>query len=167
MRTKFFLTLFIFIASFIAFSQEDYSVVEVKGIKFKWKINGDMLDVILSAPTTGWVSVGFDPTTKMKDANYVIAFVENGVAVARDDFGATLLGHKSDIDLGGKDNILNLKGFEKDGYTEISFSFPLDSNDKFDKKLSKGKHNIILAYSKSDGFKKLHSVYAKTEIEIK
>ena len=167
MGKKFFtICCFLFVV-FYVFGEEDYSVVEVNGIKFSWKVNGEMLDIILSAPTTGWIGVGFDPSKKMKDAGFVLVSVENGVAAARDDFGATALGHKSDVSLGGKDNVTNVKGFEKDEYTEVSFSIPLDSGDKFDKKLTKGKHTVILSYSKFDDFKKLHSVRGKTEIEIK
>ncbi|HPO50127.1 MAG TPA: DOMON domain-containing protein [Spirochaetota bacterium] len=166
MKTKIFAVLLVFSFSFAIFSQEGYSLVETKGIKFAWKTNGDNLDVILSAPTTGWISVGFDPSNKMKDADYVLVCVENGVAKARDDFGTSNLGHKSDVELGGKDDVTNLEGFEKDNYTEVKFSIPLDGGDKFDKKLTPGKHTILLAYSKKDGFKKLHSVYGKVEIEI-
>ena len=45
-------------------AQESYQSVELKGIKFSWKVSGDYLDVILSAPTNGWVSVGFDPSKR-------------------------------------------------------------------------------------------------------
>ncbi|OHD17314.1 MAG: hypothetical protein A2086_05335 [Spirochaetes bacterium GWD1_27_9] len=145
----------------------DYNVVEKNGIKLSWKINKDFIDIKIEAPTRGWISVGFDPTQKMKDANFIIACVKDGKVLARDDFGNNYVTHKSDVELGGTDDIKNLTGKETDNSTEIYFSIPIDSGDKFDTKLTKGKHKIILAYSASDDFKYKHTNYTKIEIEIK
>ena len=63
-------------------------------MRFEWKIDGANLHVRLSAKTTGWVAVGFDSTSAMKDANLIIGYVKDGRAVLRDDFGPD-----SDVDV--------------------------------------------------------------------
>ena len=52
--------------------------MEAKGVTFAWKIDGDTLHAKVSAKTKGWVAVGFNPTKKMQDANYIIGFVKGG-----------------------------------------------------------------------------------------
>jgi hypothetical protein len=54
------------------------------GITFRWKAEKDLLRVVLSARTTGWVAVGFDPVEMMKGANFVIGYVKEGMIFVGD-----------------------------------------------------------------------------------
>ena len=54
--------------------------VEAKGVSFSWKDDGDTLHGKMSAKTKGWVAVGFNPSSKMKDANYILGYVKDGTA---------------------------------------------------------------------------------------
>ncbi|HNZ26087.1 MAG TPA: DOMON domain-containing protein [Spirochaetota bacterium] len=167
---KKFLILTLILLSFsVAFSQDqDYAVVTKDDFTFSWRVVDGTMDIILEAPTTGWISVGFDPTKKMKDANYIIGSVDkNGEVTIQDNFGTGPISHKPDEKLGGVDNVANKFGEEKDGKTTLKFSIPLDSKDKFDVVLNPGKHTVILASSKSDKLTSKHNKLAKFEIEIK
>jgi hypothetical protein len=148
-------------------SANAYTVVQKDGFTLSWKINGDLLDVKISAPVTGWVAIGIDPGNGMKDADFIIGYVDAGKAMASDEYGTGAISHKPDTSLGGKDNITNLSGTEKDNTTELSFSIPLDSGDKYDKKITKGTHKIILGCSNSDNFTSKHVKFSKLDIEIK
>lgn len=143
-----------------------YITVEAKNMKFSYRVNGELLDCILEAPATGWISVGFDAEVKMKGANYIIGCIKKGKVEIFDHYGTSEYSHKSDASLGGKDNITNKNGKETKKNSTISFSIPLDSKDSFDKPIKKGKQIILLAYSNSDNIRSKHSFRTATEIEI-
>jgi len=144
-----------------------YWVITSANITLRWRVNGQNLDVILSAPTSGWVAVGFDPTSMMRDANFVLTEVNDGVAVARDDYGTGLTSHASDVSLGGTDNVTNLTGTETGGTTEVSFTIPLDSGDEFDRPLEPGAaYRVLLAYSVSSDLSVKHTQRTAVEITL-
>ncbi len=141
---------------------EGYSRVTDENLlfDFQWKIDGDKLNIQLTAPTTGWVSVGFDATKMMADANILIGYVSNGTVFLRDDFGDGQFKHSPDTKLGGKEHYSDLKGEEIDGTTRIRFTIPLDSGDAFDKPLKQGgTYKVIYAYGPNgkDDFGSYHA----------
>jgi len=133
--------------------------VESNGFVFSWKIEGESLIAEIEAPTTGWLSVGIDPSFMMKDADFIIAYVKDGQAVVRDDFGSGSTRHQADTSLGGSDNVRILESSELNGKTRIRFSIPLNSGDKYDKVISLGKQTkLIWAYgpNNADNFTAMH-----------
>jgi hypothetical protein len=114
----------------------------------------------MAAVTTGWISVGFDPTDKMADANILIGYVSDGTVFLRDDFGNGQVRHAADTQLGGEEHLSNPEGDEINGATRIQFTIPLDSGDKYDRPLEPGKtYKVIYAYGPDgkDDFGAYHS----------
>ena len=141
-----------------------FKEVEVKDFVFQWKIDGENIDIILSAPTTGWIAVGFDPSRMMKDADILIGYVKNNEVFMRDDFGSGNTKHRADTELGGTDNITVTGGSEADGETSLEFSIPLHSWDSYDRVLEEGgEYKLIFAYGNKDDFRSYH----KTRTSIK
>lgn len=133
----------------------------------QWKTEGANLRVRVSAPTTGWVSVGFVPVNKMQGANIIIGYVSGGTLFIQDNYGTGTGTHASDISLGGTDNITNKSGTEIGGVTELVFTIPLNSGDSRDKPLVVGNnYNVILGYSNSDNFTGMHTFAATINIKI-
>ncbi len=144
-----------------------FKEVEVKDFVFQWKIDGENIDIILTAPTTGWVAVGFNPGRMMKDANILIGYVENNEVFMRDDFGAGNTKHKADLDLGGTDNITITGGSEKDGKTTLEFSIPLNSEDLNDRELEPGvEYKLIFAYGEKDNFTSYHKTRTSLKVTL-
>jgi len=138
-------------------------------VEFTWSTEGDILEMSIAAPTTGWVAVGFEPEAAMKNADIIIGYIENGEIFLRDDFGDGYTTHSSDEDLGGTDNVNIISGEETAGRTQISFSIPLRSNDEFDKFLESGKtFKVLLAYGPddADNYNGYHSWVETFEIAI-
>lgn len=146
---------------------EAYKDTTVGEFTFKWRIDTlAMLHVRLSAPTTGWVAVGFAPSKMMADANFIIGYVADGEVKIGDEFGTGNTSHKPDTELGGTDDIGERSGSEKDGVTMIHFAIPLDSGDKYDRKLEPGEaYKIILAYGAKDDFASYHKKRVSIVIE--
>lgn len=133
----------------------------------QWKAESGNLRVRVSAPTTGWVAVGFNTKTGKKGANLIIGYVKDGKLFIQDAYGTSVTSHASDVSLEGTDNITNKSGTEADGVTEIVFTIPLDSGDEKDIPLVIGKtYNALLAYGKSDNFTGMHSFVRTIKIKI-
>ena len=146
---------------------EQYEMVTVEGIELQWRTDDEYLYVNVSAPTTGWVAVGFDPTYQMADANIIIGYVDGDDVMIRDDFGTSSTSHASDESQGGTDNIMDSYGMDDGAMTMLHFKIPLDSGDMYDKVLVPGNnYNIILAYGSSDNFTGFHTVATGTDIDL-
>ena len=152
---------------------DGYAETASSGITLKWKVEGNLLHLKVSAETTGWVAVGFDPVNRMEGANIIIGYVEDGAAYIRDDYAYTIVSHDSDESQGGTDDVTNPAGTESGGVTEISFTIPLDSGDAYDKPLVPGNaYNVILARGpdasdtddSGDNFTKYHQ--SRTMVQI-
>ncbi len=156
----------------LIFSQEQpvspalqYKEITTAQITFKWTISEGNLYVILSAPTDGWVSVGFDPTRMMKDANIIIGYVKGTEVVIDDQFGIRTTSHKPDTELGGTNDVTILGGSDTGGITTLRFSIPLDSGDTFDRKIEKGnEYTILVAYGARDNLTSYHKKRGKVKI---
>jgi len=117
--------------------------------------------------TNGWVAVGIQTGSKMKDADMVFGFVEDGHVEIYDLFSTGDFGpHPPDTELGGTDDILEFGGSEADGFTTIEFKRALDTGDEFDIPLSQGVNRIIWAYGSSDGLAARHSNRGYGEINL-
>lgn len=104
-----------------------------------WKNNGDTLYMGLRGQVTGWVAIGFEPTTGMKDADMILGYVSGGRVLVLDQHATGTFGpHPSDTELGGTSDILESGGSESGGVTVIEFSRKLNTGDRFDRVLVPG-----------------------------
>ena len=146
---------------------EGFEETSAAGINFSYRISGDSLHCYLIANTEGWIAVGFNPSVQMKDANFIIGYVEDDVVYIRDDWGTSSSQHQSDVSLGGADNVTVLGGSETGGITTIQFRIPLDSGDAYDRVLIAGNsYTIILAKGSGDSFGSYHSTRGSTQINL-
>jgi hypothetical protein len=151
-------------------TNDGYRLVEQQGFTLKWKIDGGKIDCSVSYPTTGWVGVGFSPSTKMKDANIIIGFVKDGQATVTDQFGTSATFHQRDVDLGGKNDLSAASGTEADGKTTIRFKMPLASGDKEDRPLEEGAvTTVILAHGPNgaDDLSTYHGQGGRLTLKVK
>lgn len=150
-------------------TMDGYSSASAAGVNVQWKVDGNMISVQVSAATTGWIAVGFDPSRQMADANIIIGYVADGEVFLRDDFGTGNMRHGADVDNGGTDNLSDVAGTEADGATTISFTIPLDSGDALDKPLVPGSsYKFIVAHGPdgTDDFGTYHGSRGSFEIDL-
>ncbi len=137
------------------------------GVTFKWAVKEETLYVKLSAPTKGWVAVGFEPSMMMKDADIIIGYVKGSDVVIEDHFGFRPTSHRTDEEIGGTNDVTILGGTEDNGTTTLEFSIPLDSMDTFDRRLEKGKrYKVIVAYGKKDNLETYHKKRGSFKITL-
>ena len=124
-----------------------------------WRIDGDLISMAISARTTGWVAVGFEPSSRMKNADMIIGWVDDsGKTSLLDCFSTGETGpHPPDTTLGGTDDILAFAGTEKNGRTVIEFLRKLETGDSRDRVIfPDGSIDIIWATGDVDDFNKIH-----------
>jgi hypothetical protein len=134
------------------------------GIRVDWQNDLTTLYVALVSPGTGWVAIGFDPTSRMQGANYILGAVADGVLSITDEFGASGVTHRTDA----QTNIIQAAGQEAGGATTLEFAIPLASGDAEDKPLVPGQLvTVLLAMSSSqDSFSARHSARATITITL-
>jgi len=157
-------------SGYIEVGQLGYEKVEISGITFEWRTEGTNLYVRLFAPTTGWVAVGFNPSSMMQDANFIMGYVSGNDVVISDQYGSGLTSHTPDTDMtGGSDNLSDKQGTQTGNGTRITFTIPLDSGDSYDRELVAGQtYKIIIAYGPdgADDFTTKHANKVSVNIEI-
>ncbi|MBN2626365.1 MAG: DOMON domain-containing protein [Spirochaetales bacterium] len=142
--------------------------VTVSGITFEWSIDGTDLTGTLRSSEKGWVAVGFNPTSIMEGADFIIGYVDKGEVFIRDDYGNRRTSHTPDTRGGGSDNVTAVSGSESSAGTVITFRIPLDSGDERDHKFVNGQSiPVIFAASRSDNFTGIHNMRGKTEITFR
>jgi hypothetical protein len=124
-----------------------------------WTFTGTELWMGISAETTGWVSIGFDPVDRMKDSDMVFGWVENGdVLSIYDAYSTGVHGpHDPDTDQGGTDDISEAAGTEVTGWTTVEFRRDLSTGDPWDKDIpTAGTIPVMWAVGPKDDFKSQH-----------
>ncbi len=148
---------------------EGFKQTSAGGVTLKWKVEGSNLSVKVSASTTGWVAVGFDPTSRMQNANIIIGYVSGSSVSIRDDYGSGPTAHQADTNGGGTDDVTEKGGTQTGEVTEITFSIPLDSGDSRDRPLVEGNtYTVILARGPNgaDIFTMQHGARASATITL-
>jgi hypothetical protein len=141
--------------------------VQAIGMTLEWKFDGSDVQFHVTTPSKGWIGVGFDPSTIMRGANFILVYVKDGQAYGTDQYGSQLTNHEPDTALGGQDNVTVVSGTETSSGTEVTFRIPVDSGDQYDKVLSPGtEHTILLAYSDADDFETQHKPDARTKVKV-
>lgn len=132
-----------------------------------WSSDKDYIYVGMKAPTTGWIAIGFDPESKMKNADIVEGYVKDGKLTIADMYSKGEFGpHPPDTQLGGTDDILASGGKTDGAGTIIEFKRKLSTGDAFDKPLHSGKNKIIWAYGNDPSLTIIHSAKGTGEIEL-
>ena len=135
------------------------SVLVEDSWEFSWQFTDDEIVFSLSAPTTGWVGIGFNPSRMMQGANYILAYVDGDDVYIRDDYGTGPTSHASDESLGGSNDVRLIEASELNGITQVIFALPITASDEFDNNFIQGEtFKILLAYGSSgaDNFTGMH-----------
>jgi len=126
-------------------------------------------EISITAPTTeGWVSIGFDGGTIMKDSEMVMLYNVDGKGRLEHHYGTSMIGHKKigTLDSNYKDENLILKSFNiANGKTTYVFERSEKIMNKYIKKFETGKKiKVIFAYSNSMDTGKKHKKAGSSEI---
>jgi DOMON domain len=145
---------------------KSFKSTTVNGMTFQWTFDKDNLRCKATAPTTGWVAIGFNTQDELSGTNLIMGAVEQDFVTIDDRFIVGPGNHKSIAELGGSEALTLRAGNELSNNTTISFSIPLSVNDKFHHDLHEGReYYVLMAFSREDDFQ--HHSMMRTTIKIK
>jgi hypothetical protein len=123
-----------------------------------WRLDGEFCYMALKGETTGWVAIGFEPTTLMDEADMIFGWVSEGIVTMVDQYSTGPTGpHPSDTSLGGTHDLFDYGGREENGFTILEFKRQLDTGDMYDKSIIQGEAlSIIWAIGDSDNLTTKH-----------
>jgi hypothetical protein len=136
-------------------SQGEYDSTTTLGngrLNLYWTISGDRIFIAMRGETRGWISIGFEPSRVMKDADMIIGWFSGSSASVVDAYSTGLTGpHPADTGLGGTDDIISFDGSESGGFTTIELVRKLSTGDQYDETIpTSGSINIIWGMGNSD-----------------
>lgn len=123
-----------------------------------WSVREDRIYFGLKAPTQGWVALGLNSGVPlMRGADILIGYVKDGQLYLEDSYANSRIGHQTDIQLGGRNDVHDRASTQDEGGTIIEFSRRLDTGDRFDRPIRPAeKLMILLAYGQSDDLISYH-----------
>jgi hypothetical protein len=129
-------------------------------MEISWKNDQEYLYLALNGSTDGWLAIGFEPLEWMKNADIILASVQESKATVLDEYCTGNYGpHIEDTMLGGTNDIAEFGGSKGAGRTVIELKRKLDTGDKFDKAFSPGQAiSIIWALSQNPEISFKHNV---------
>lgn len=145
---------------------KSFKSTTVNGMTFQWAFDKDHLHCKATAPTKGWVAIGFNTQDELSGTNLIMGAVEQDFVTIDDRFIVGPGNHKSIAELGGSEALTLRAGDESSSSTTISFSIHQSVNDQFHHNLVEGKeYYVLLAFSQEDDFQ--HHSIMRTTIKIK
>lgn len=133
-----------------------------------WSNDDEYLYMGLKGQTSGWISIGFEPTFAMQDSDMVFGWVKSGTPTVLDIYSTGAFGpHPPDQELWGTNDLIEAGGREAGGFTIIEFKRKLNTGDKYDKSFTKAQNiNIIWGLGSSDSLESPHTTRGSGTIKL-
>ena len=97
--------------------------IKTAGVIFAWHHANNRLVATLSAPTAGWIAVGFNTSPGLRNTRFVIADVASRPIRAEEHL-ALVPDHPEITSLGLTPALAELRGRFSDGRSQLSFTLP-------------------------------------------
>jgi len=146
--------------------QNTNQVITKNGMTVKWEFKADRIHFEISAPTAGWVTIGFNTHSGTKGAYLLMGHIVNDIPSVVEHYTLNPGNYKSLEALGKSSNISDVSGKESDSTTRLTFSLPINKNSQYRKTLKKDlSYYMIMAFSQDDDFQ--HHSIMRTSIQVK
>jgi hypothetical protein len=150
---------------FMNFNGEHKKRIYENGMEVTWEFKNDRIDFTMSAPTAGWVAIGFNEQSDITGTYLIMGNVKNNKPQVVEYYTLSPGKYKSISELGGKVEVNNINGNENNENTKLQFSLPIKSSCQYKRDLTKGKkYFLVIAYSRSDDFQ--HHSMMRTSLKI-
>jgi hypothetical protein len=127
--------------------------IEVNGMTVEWTYKNDRVFFTVSAPTEGWIVLGFNKKDDIVGSNLIFGRVQSGKVDVVDHFVVAAGNHQPTEKMGSKPVFQDVSGAEKVGKTTLSFSMPVKAFDAYHFDLKEGSEQwFICAFSAEDDF---------------
>ncbi|PRP81419.1 ferric reductase-like transmembrane protein [Planoprotostelium fungivorum] len=148
---------------------EGSSLVTADRFQMTWQVDNTsgIIHLKMSAPTTGWIAIGFNDQDSMVGADMVIGWVydskkRQSTTFIGDSYSKANVMPSLDTNGGGTDDVLLTSSTQDGSTTTITFRRKLNTNDSLDYVITDKSIYVLYAYGDSDGtFDGTYTVYNK------
>lgn len=141
--------------------------IQRKGMTVSWHHAGDRVYFEVSAPTTGWVTIGFNESAGITGAYLLMGRVSGAKAEVVEHRTLSPGNYRPITELDGQVSVRDVSGGEENGSTTLNFSLPTQAIGEHQKSLPAGrKLHLILAYSQADDFRHHSRMRTSMNIEL-
>ncbi|MFK7926305.1 MAG: DOMON domain-containing protein [Bacteroidia bacterium] len=153
------------IISLASIMMQEPNQVSRNNMEVSWKYDAQRIWIEMSAPTDGWLAIGFNESQEITGNYLLMGRVRDGRAELVEYRTIAAGNYQSITQLGGSIQIADVEGEESGDTTSIKFSLPLEAVDRYRKDLTQGnEYVLLLAFSREDDFQ--HHSMMRTSIEI-
>ncbi len=146
-------------------SHHQDQTIEKNGMSVHLQRDSEYLTITMTAPTDGWVTIGFNESVDITGAYLLMGRVRGTIAEVVEYTTISPGNYKPISSLGAQVRVKNVRGRQTQGYTSLTFSLPINMQGEFQKSLEKGtEYVLIMAYSTSDDFD--HHSIMRTSIHM-
>lgn len=139
--------------------------IEKNGMHLIWRHSHDSIHLEMSAPSTGWLAIGFNSSADLAGTYLLMGRLSNNRAEVVEHSIIQPGDYRSFSVMGFPGCVKNIRGEEKRGTTRISFSLPNKPENLLQKDLREGnRYHLLLAYSVDKDFR--HHSLMRTSIII-
>lgn len=140
-------------------------IVSKNGMEVRWHFQEKRIFFEMNAPTTGWVTIGFNTSKKIKGTYLVMGNVVKGSPNVVEHYTIAVGNYQPIEALGTESQVKNVQGNQNGKRTFLQFSLPVQPISKYQRNLNKGmSYTLLLAYSQEDDFQ--HHSIMRTSIHI-
>lgn len=155
------------ITGVLGLATQDYrnKMVVKNEMKVSWYYEKERIFIEMSAPTDGWIAIGFNTHLGTKGAYLLMGNVISGQLSVEEHYTLAPGIYKPITTLGARAQVADVNGMGNAVTTLLRFSLPIQSKSKYQKDLKEGaRYTMIMAYSQEEDFQ--HHSMMRTSLEI-
>lgn len=147
-------------------AQHAMKTVSKNDMQVKWHYKNNRVYFEMSAPTKGWVTIGFNHHPGISQAYLLMGRVTGTSAEVVEHYTLTPGNYKPITDFGVAAQVKHVSGEQMKKHTRLKFSLPVQALSHYQKSLFEHtSYTMILAYSTATDFQ--HHSIMRTSIKIK
>lgn len=145
--------------------QKNMQKISQNGMTVSWYHQNERIYFGMSAPTDGWLAIGFNVSDNIKGTYLLMGNVVDGKANVVEHYTVSAGNYKPLTAFAVPSQVKHVEGAESKRNTTVNFSLPVKANSKYQKDLLPGlKYVLHIAYSHEDDFQ--HHSMMRTSINI-
>lgn len=139
--------------------------LESNGMLLSWEQKGSYWEFEMSAPSQGWMAIGFNEKEGLAGTNLIMGAIDKGKVKLSDRYIIRTGFHVDLAELQLVERLELIGGEEDEHGSRISFRIPINSQDYYHKNLQPASSfHLLLAYSQADDFS--HHSMMRTSVKI-
>jgi hypothetical protein len=146
--------------------QKNMQTIAQGGMTVTWHHQNERIYFEMTAPTEGWVAIGFNFSDDITDTYLLMGNVVTNTPTVAEYYTVSTGNYKPITAFAVPPQVQHVTGLEGKNNTQLNFSVPVKAISKYQKDLLPGMEYVLhIAYSREDDFQ--HHSMMRTAVKIK